>query len=186
MPVRPEQSPLDVARLHAVPLGEISNDHQELMPMLECEAYSAWRPGNGSHFVKELPHADIHHSVASRVEKREDRRRHRNRDAIEGEQGLETNPLAPCAERLPRCSPHLPGAVRAHVSDGSWRLPVADRQKLRSREMAAIPRRLKSENQGARGPTLVCRQMSPNQWFEGWVWKVLERAHFAYRSAPRK
>jgi hypothetical protein len=186
MPVRQEQSPLDVARLHAVPLGEISNDHQELMPMVEAKAYSAWRPGNGSHFVKELPHADIHHSVTSRVEKREDRRRHRNRDAFEAEESLQADRLAPCVERPPRCSPHLTGAVCAYVSDGSWGLPVADRQKLRSREMAAIPRGLESLDQSQRRLILGRRQMSANQGFEGWVWKVLERAHFAYRSAPRK
>lgn len=163
MSVRQEQSPLDVARLDAVPLGEISNDHQELAPIVECEAYSVWRPRDGSDFVKELPHADIDHAIPPRVEKREDRRRHRNRDAFEAEQGLESAPLTPCVERSLRCSPHLLGVVRAYVSDGSRGLPIADRQKLRSCEMAAAPRGLESVNQGHCRLLLVRRQMSPNQ-----------------------
>lgn len=202
MPVRQEQGPLDVARLDVVPLGEISNDHQELIPIVEGKAYSACCPCNGSYLVKELPHADIEHTVPPRVEKREDRRRHRNRDAFEAEQGLEPTPLAPCVERSLRCSPHLHWVVRAYVSDGSWRLPIADRQKLRSCEMAAVPRGLESANQGARGLILGRREMSPNQWLEGRVRYLLERhfglpampgvrgshqaAPFAYRSAPRK
>jgi hypothetical protein len=175
MPVRQEQSPLDVARPDAVPLGEISNDHQELVPIVEGKAYSVWCPCNGSDFVKELPHADIDHAVPPRIKKREDRRRHRNRDAFEAEQGLESAPLTPCVERALRCSPHLLGVVRAYVSDGSRGLPIADRQKLRSCEMAAAPRGPESVNQGARGLILVRRQMPPNQWFECRVRKLSER-----------
>ena len=119
MPVRQEQGSLDVARLDAVPLGEISNDHQELVPMVEGKAHSAWCPSNCSYLVKELPHADVDHAVPPRVEKREDRRRRRNGDAFEAEESLQADWLAPCVERLLRCSPHLVRVVRAHVSDGS-------------------------------------------------------------------
>lgn len=202
MLVRQEQGPLDVARLDAVPLGEISNDHQELVPTVEGKAYSVWCPRDGSDFVKELPHADIDHAVPPRVEKREDRRRHRNRDAFEAEQGLKAGSLAPCVESFLRCSPHLRVIVCAYASDGSWGLPIADRQKLGSCEVAAFPCGPESVNQSHCRLLVVRRQMSPNHWFEGRVRKFFERhfgysgclgvrrSHqavpFAYRSAPRK
>ena len=55
-------------------LGEVSDDHQELIPILEAEPNAARCFADGAEMMQHLPHADVNHPVSARIQEHEDRR----------------------------------------------------------------------------------------------------------------
>ena len=70
--VHVEKRALDGAGGDAEPGGEITQDGQELKPVLEAEVHPPLVPAHGTDGVQKLPRTNIDHSVPFRIEEHQD------------------------------------------------------------------------------------------------------------------
>jgi hypothetical protein len=73
MLVRYEQRALDIPGGDIKLLGEISNDHEKLIPVFEIKADPSRSLGHRSDSVEQLPHANVDDAISAGIEEHQNR-----------------------------------------------------------------------------------------------------------------
>ena len=122
-----EQRPLDSPSGDVKLLGQISNDHEELVPVPKVEPDPRWFLGHRSDGMEQLPHTNVDNSVPARIEEHQNRRCHWHGDASESEEFVEPSPFAPRGKSTLRRASDHEWRITFDLLDGARRLPAADR-----------------------------------------------------------